>query len=62
MSGAYAVAVRREIDYELRETPEQRARRALVLRRVYALADPDGWDGRRLSELDLRAIARITDG
>ncbi len=47
MSGAYAINRPRILDYELIEAEEQRRQRARLLRMVYALADPHGWDARR---------------
>lgn len=48
----------REMFWELRETPEQRAARARSLRALYARVDPEGWDARRLPEEHRRVLAR----
>ncbi len=52
MSGAYAIKANPEKTtiYELREDEEQRAQRAILVRAIYALADPNGWDARRLRD------------
>lgn len=41
----------------LREDDEQRALRAVILRAIYALVDPDGWDARRLRERPAEEVA-----
>lgn len=46
----------REMYWELAEDELARRRRALLLRLVYAQAQPGGWDDQRLSEIDRRAI------
>lgn len=55
LSGAYAVSRPREFSWELRRTSEERAQQAKILRAFYALVEPDGWDARRLREVDLAA-------
>lgn len=40
----------RELFWELREDDAARRLRARVLRAMYALVDPKGWDARRLAE------------
>lgn len=57
MSGAYAINRLHEFDFELREDEEQKARRAVVLRAIYALVDPAGWDARRLRERPVEEVA-----
>lgn len=47
MSGAFPINRPRQFNYELRETVAQRRQRAKLLRVIYALADPGGWDARR---------------
>jgi hypothetical protein len=49
VSGAFSINRPREFDYELRETEVQRRQRAKIIRALYALVDPHGWDARRLS-------------
>ena len=40
----------RELFWELRENEAARRRGARLLRAMYALVDPKGWDARRLAE------------
>jgi hypothetical protein len=49
----------REMFWELVEDEGQRRKRALLLRLIYALVDPTGWDARRLSDDDRRALALL---
>ena len=60
MSGVQFASAKREMYWELREEPEQRQLRAVRLRLTYALVDPQGWDARRLGDLDVRAAWRLT--
>lgn len=42
-----------EMTYELHDTEQQRQHRRAMIRVVYALADPNGWDARRVPDLRL---------
>lgn len=47
MSGVHSATKPREEFWELLEDDGARRRRAVLLRVVYALVDPRGWDARR---------------
>lgn len=42
-----------EMTYELHDNEQQRQHRRAMLRVVYALADPNGWDARKVPDLRL---------
>ena len=48
MSGAYAI-ITKERGFDLHEDDDQRRVRALMLPIIYALADEDGWDAKRMT-------------
>jgi hypothetical protein len=48
MSGTAFAGKPREMFWDLLVTEEQRAERARALRALYVLADPRGWDARRM--------------
>lgn len=50
----------REMFWDLLENDDARQLRAVRLRLAYALVDPQGWDARRLHEVDVVALWRIT--
>jgi len=54
MSHAFSINRPHEFDYDLREDEEQRAIRASKLPLLYAQADPEGWDARRLREREMQ--------
>lgn len=48
----------RELFWELAENEAARRRRARILRAMYALVDPTGWDARRLAQRGPAAAQR----
>lgn len=48
----------RELFWELAENEAARRRRARILRAMYALVDPAGWDARRLAQRGPAAARR----